>query len=249
MAKLRIFSGSSRRVILGIHLYRKPQHYAFYSFDHIINGTKFKFGSINKEDYHGPDYAEWQYRIKRLCPLQFFIREDLAYWLQSRINIFSYDNWYRRRSREFYWNSIKAKFFTPYNVIKIKTLSHTYCDQREQLLHVNFQILNNYLDEKHQRDESWKEAGADEAPVRVVESEDPLDTYWDNHYKQCIELKEWFQNHQAIHDQWRNELELKYPSKKNKEWAQEYGDLEKKIEQDIDDRLIQLIKLRQGLWT
>lgn len=65
--------------------------------------------------------------------------------------------------------------FDPYNVIKIKTLGIHYCDPDEQMLHANFQILTDFVENQIK----WgKESGHDyfdlSEDIKQAEYEDEI---------------------------------------------------------------------------
>ena len=106
--------------IFKIHLYRSPAALG----SDIFKGI----------DVSNPTWEEWTRKIKKVCPVQFFIRNlifDAQYWFSNTL--------------QFKIAMYKNKLF-PKNVLKIKTLPNWGGLYRDQILHANFQILVNFVE-------------------------------------------------------------------------------------------------------
>lgn len=76
--------------------------------------TPFGFGSTvypRLDGKYQPTWEEWEYKIKKLCPLQYFFREEILGWIRSK----------RSNIREIIWN-VKCIFF-PRNIIRAEKIS------------------------------------------------------------------------------------------------------------------------------
>jgi len=71
------------------------------------------------------DLSRWGgfYReLKKLHPIQYWFRKDLAWFFSYR--------WYSIKQTWYYW---RCRLFTPYNVIRLKDIPPTWCDKSHLL--------------------------------------------------------------------------------------------------------------------
>lgn len=141
--------------------------------------------------------------------------------------------------RHWYWDT-KAKLFHPYNVIKIDTLKPTYTDEREQLLHVNFQILSNFLNNKPEQKVNYQyHPGTYSHP-----KEEEIAKEWSEWWKEANLLNDWWKNYNKRYEEINKESDKAMSSND----IQLSLEIEKKWQEEIESMLIRLIKCRKGLW-
>jgi len=207
---------------------------------------QWKFGPFNIHLYRSPDalgssmfphpegkyqltWEIWENRLKKLCPIQFWFRHEfLGNWCDFDRNIY--------RPMRYWWiDNVKCRIW-PHNVLKIRTLKRTYTDEREKLLHANFEILSQYMDNN---------------PGNHIDGYDPaIDSLWIEHWKEAEYLYDWWQKRDAReeeHDKNLEDLDKVYGTK-GKEWCDKYVAMENDFHKDVEDHLIRLIKIRLGMW-
>ena len=158
-------------------------------------------------------------------------------------------------------------WFFPWNVIKIKTLSRNFHDRDTVILHANFQILTDFVEQE--LFSNHHEILVDvEREIKTLQDFD----YSPEEIKKCIDainksnsdilklmkLYKWW----TIERPLREENYPKYPENMEKtillmtsskpvflEWADNYKKYEQAGEQEDEDNLIELIKLKKYMWT
>lgn len=171
--------------------------------------------------YVGLSWTEWRWRIEKLCPIQYWIREELMYdWIY----------WLQRRPKD-WWYEFKC-FLSPYNVLKIKTLPRTWMDEDTRLIHAMMAVLAQFMEVSEHHD--W-ESGPERVEAGKILNE--IWTWWNARDTREKELQEAYEIARKIKGQ---PYEIKY-ALVNKLEA-EHLQLEEKM-------LINLIKIREYLWT
>lgn len=119
---------------------------------------RFKFWFINFHLYRRPyalgmkslaqkgqvTWEEWERRIKKVCPIQFLVRDT------ARNIRYDIEHFFSMKIR-FKIRELIKRFTNPDNVIKIKTLD-VYAFKGDVILHSMFQILTDFVEshpEKH----------------------------------------------------------------------------------------------------
>jgi hypothetical protein len=213
-----MFKNAKRRKFGPFHLYKKP--YALgASLDDLLGRVSVKkpyaFGEYQVT------WGEWKRKIKKLCPIQYWAREELPFYFTS----FS-----RRLSWK--WYELKC-WFSPYNIIRINTLPKTWSDESELLVHGMFAILEKFMAQN---------------PSNIVDySSEPYRTAW----KELNEVWDWWKERderglaisqaQALADSRRNTVGYH-------EMYKELIELENRFLQEEEEMLIKLIKNRHHLW-
>jgi hypothetical protein len=216
-------SARIRKNVFGInfHFYRKPATFR-------MNDVDFKclFNKKKRPPFGiGLSSSKWEYRISRICPIQFAIRDkwsDICY----EVDIFP------RKIKDWYYDNIYYRLF-PGNTFKIKTLSRHYHDERELLIHAVFQVISNFV-ESH--------------PEKYVDySQDDWKSWW----AECKEIYKWWKRYDKIVKSWekRHDLNRKALYEVDKEtWLREEIRLDKEQSDELEKMLIRAIKIRDGLW-
>ena len=146
------------------------------------------------------------------------------------------------------WYKIRGAVWDRYNVIKIDTLSSTWNDVVEQMLHVNFQLLVDYIE----KEEPFKRIDWHDDPAHEHAYNEMKDLYhwWKNVYPlreeelpefpPNIEMKDILQNPEKKphpdYEEWKRIADIHH--KTEEEWSKEE-----------EEQLIRLMKIRQFLWT
>lgn len=173
-------------------------------------------------------WGEWERRIKKVCPYQYWLREKLIGGIQS---FFRYRFQYTVMSPLY---SLKKKLTNPDNVLKMPSLG-VYADESEQILHANFQILVNYVDQKPEE--------------KIV-----MDSYAGH--------KEWWDKVKSLYHYWKVErpklLETKdnsYPDREDMDYDTPYEvayakliAADKELKERDEDGLIFIVKNREQFW-
>lgn len=223
-------SARIRKNILGFnfHLYRKPSTFRMNEID--LNRMFGDCKHASPPFGTGMTHSKWRHRISRICPRQFLIRDwwdDVHYKLERTPGDI----------RGWFIDNIYRKFINPRNVLKIKTLPHTWSDERTLLLHAIFQIITDFVESK---------------PEQIVDYEDGN---WGGHWKgwhtELMEVYTWWKNRDLQEEYWDKAydgLESLRKTDKSK-WISEITLLEKRKIQQTEDMLIRAIKLREGMWV
>jgi len=98
--------------------------------------NKIKLPSSGKTAATLDFWHEWKEKMKREYPIRYFLFKTIP----SEIRIF----WSRRITQPWYY--FKCWIWKHYNVVKIKTLDPTWSDVTEKVLHVNFQLLIEFIE-------------------------------------------------------------------------------------------------------
>lgn len=202
------------------HLYRVPVSLASKWFE---DNMASNYGE--KKPYK-VTWEKWKSKIKKVCPIQFWFRHDLlGYTFDFERNIFD--------PIRYWWITEVKDRINPYNVLKIRTMKRTYSDDREKLIHANFEILSQFVEAYPQDMVNYNS-----------------DEYWSNFWKEAMELYVWWITKEKREKVYQKRLDDIYETRNtDKEWAIKFGDVEEEMENDIDDHLIRLIKIRRGMWT
>jgi len=82
-------------------------------------------------------WRKWHKFAKRRYPVRYFLSESLPHFWEYTI---------RWKMRDWYYG-IKNWFF-PWNVVKIKTLPRSWCDNDTRLLHLCFLMLTDWVEKE-----------------------------------------------------------------------------------------------------
>ena len=150
---------------------------------------------------------------------------------------------------------VRNKFWRKHNTIKIKSLDEQWHDKDELIIHVMFQILNNYIE--------------------IELKETPIDWTWNEEHKQAwIELQslyQWWNHIRPLREaqdpifyvdpppmSWKERpdglLELLDPpdNEQTRLWkmaCEESSALELKWNEEDTENMVKLVKMRKFLWT
>lgn len=187
------------------HLYRSAMYFAW-----------------EKYDPYTPTSDEWERKIKKLCPLQYYIREEFPYLFSIPAHRIK-DKWYKFKC-----------WLRPYNVIKIKTLPNTWTDNSEVMVHAIFAVLERYFNE---------------APEEIVSfDEEPQKTFW----KEINEARQWWMLREYREKQIEKAQDIAHNMPKDLSYDEKYKvliSLEAQYEKEQEEMLQRLIKYRNFLWT
>lgn len=201
---------TKRRKFFGIHLYRTPL------------ALKSDWFGLNKQN--GLSWEQWEKRVKKVCPLQFWIRNDFITWwhvLFMRFGDLKYN--------------IKCYFF-PYNVIKINTLPRTWSDEDKLLVHGMFAVLERFFSQN---------------PEKIVDyKEKPYSEFWE----EINEVWDWWQKREERQKKIDEENEKAYKVRMlgKRKFKSAYSKLEKlemKFDKQEAEMLNKIIKWRKYLWV
>ena len=247
----------SKRIKIGpIHLYRKTGTMCS-SFRHLFKDT-----SILNHPWEGVTFEEWENKIKRLCPIQFFIRHELIPTIKDWICIFYVDTLQIRPSiksviegykpkelsfmeyisnihinpdsqpyKKYYSLKIFIKdLIYPHNVLKISGLKRSWVDTDYKMLYAMRQLLIDFVEnENPTKPEDYEpdihvDINGKEIDYSLTQIEDS---------KKVYELYYWFKD---------------LPKKIEQSWELSH---EESIlfDKEIEEKLIELIKIRKNLWT
>lgn len=226
-----------KRIKFGLfHLYRTPFALGS-SLDELVGGQSpkrtCKFGEYQVT------WGEWRKKIKALCPLQFWLREDFPYYFSR--------TWRRIKGK---WYELKC-FFSPYNVIKINTLPKTWSDEDSLLIHSMFAILERFMSQKpeERHDYTWETV---ERPDGYTDEEwnkikEPHQRFW----REINEVWDWWLKREEREGALSDALSVctKRGRGNYNEKYKELIALEVQFEQEEEEMLIKLVKNRHNLWT
>ena len=206
--------------ILGFnfHLYRSPSSFRMNS----VKLDLFWMDRTNNPPFgKGLTHRKWIYRLNKVCPKQLSIREwcDSVKYTIERIP---------RNIRYWFIDNIRCRIF-PYNVIKINTLDRTYKDKKTLLEHGVFQILDDFVKAE---------------PDKVHDYEH--DETWNKWWAEVKFLHNWWCNYDTWEKNWEDKLDLLY--KEENLDITKLSEMEKEKENEFEDKLIRVIKIRHGLW-
>lgn len=214
---------TKRKKILGIHLYRRPFALA---------------SDMFKNEKYSPSWEKWTAGLRRVCPIQYFVRNDIPTWfsmLKSR---------YRYR-----WYDFKCKYFLKYNVLKIKTLPPTWSDEDTLLVHAMFAVLGRFMENKPDETVDYEMKWTEDCGQPFTEYEkyaEPHRTFW----KEVNGVWDWWQQREAREKQLADVLHICAARKTGgySEAYKEYNELEVQFKKEEDEKLEWLIKNRGFLW-
>lgn len=157
----------------------------------------------------------------------------------------------RNKLRHAYYD-VRA-FFFPYNVVKIAALPRTWCDRDYVMFHANFQILVDFI-ELEQPYISWTEKKRGRVTDLVAMREFVNELYGPE--GRAGFYAEWFTDEEKAAQDIRTE-ECRVINSQLLDLYEWYVTKQyEAIEEDpcagydeLDEKLIQLIKLRKYLWT
>ena len=247
-----------RKVVFGIHLYRSPVALSFNNndfrefFDTPIKECK--DAHLEKEKY-SVSWGEWTRKIKKVAPFQYYIRHDLYSWFDKYIKLididfdekilgfipeisWNRDNWYVKDVRDWWYRNVRCKL-KPFNVIKVDTLPITYCDDRERLVHVLFKFVTDFADNQYF-----------EVGEHIIDGVD-INKDQREKYDKLKELSDWWKNKKNIDSEWERKEEELYDKKDqytNSEFYKTLSQLEMDKENELEEKLIEIVKLRLYLW-
>lgn len=216
-----------RRILLGLEMDRND-----------FFGDKEWKGTKRPKGKYTVTWGEWKHRIKKICPLQYYFRNDFGrdVWLFFKVRKIK-DTWY-------YY---KCKFFRQYNVVRCKTLPPTWVDEDTLLLHSCMEVLRRFMVqnpfEQHDYTCSW-ESGE----FGHFETKEKFDA-WNNprleFKKELTEIWEWWLEYSKVN---KDLMDIYDGHGKGKDWKvlnQKMDEL--KVKEDW--ALQTLIKHRQCLWV
>lgn len=189
-----------------IHLYRERAYFTAKDIEDLGSGSL------------------WERKIKKLCPLQFFLRDTLPF----EIRMIKTRVWHR-------WYEFKC-WLRPYNVLKINSLQKTWIDEDRLLVHAMFAVLERYFSEK---------------PDEIVCFDDePHKTFW----KEINEVWTWWHERHIRDENIENTHTIAYARRKIKDMPfvdkyKELIELEAQYEKEEQWALETIIKYRHHLWV
>lgn len=174
-----------------------------------------------REDNYKLTWEEWESKINKICPIQFFIRETIPnFFIMSKYDV-----------RNICYK-IKC-LFKPYNVLKIRTLPKTYCDEDCLLTHAMFAVLERFMKQNPQEivDYSWNDEHKEFwQEINIVWN------WWNNRDKREREMSEAYELATLPERRFSND---KY---------KEVEELEKRFHEEEKYALQTIIKYKDFLW-
>lgn len=153
------------------------------------------------------------------------------------------------------WRYLKCCLFNPHNILKIESLPPTWCDTIEKIVHVNFQLLVDFME----KEEPFKYINWEFTPEHSAAAREMRELYyWWKHVRSF--------RHDPLEDvdapDWRFEPVEDMPGysrmihdendPKEKPWQEackKSEEMRQLWDEEDDDMMIRLIKLRKWLWT
>jgi hypothetical protein len=197
-------------------------------------------------------------------------RAELRQWwklFKSRVEVYGirYTIWNEikifypfRKMDNLYWYI--HYIFNPFNVVKIKSLPRSYTDKDEVMLHANFQLLVNYIEEeKPFQYGPWED---EHKPEYAVAGKDLQELYaWWKAREKRIDPFDKMTVHRDFDDMFEDEpaavdedgdptlFTMKPAEGEYLEQLTKAGAERDAFEKEDQDNLERLIKLRDYLWT
>ena len=165
------------------------------------------------------------------------------------------------------WYKTKCFWWYRYSTVKPKTLPHTWVDRSTLLPHCIFQILTDFWEKEVSRDiVDWKGTNhtidINGIPVNVYDIWKDCYEWWQNYLK--IEDKvydkwhEWAEQYSKLEwipnktDEWLT-LNIQHTSeeteKEYRRLLKEAQEEERRLEEELLDRMILVIRTHQSMWT
>ncbi len=188
--------------------------------------------------------------------------------LKSRAKRRSHWQWFLRYRilkphllwRDIWWGFLH-RTFKKFNIVKIKSLKPGYYDVDHRMLHANFQLLVEYVEKEKPFDHiDWEHDELHRHVAREIRAlyywwteiypnrKNPLDNLKDEDRPAPFECYSDLPGGGAVYGEKERRLEEKlYP--KYRAALESSWELEKKWDQEEEDNLIRLMKIRQYLWT
>lgn len=194
---------------------------------------RFCLSSSEGEDEDNYTWEDWEEEMMSKFPVKYFMLETIPDWFSS--NISWINNTYYK---------IKSRFWTKHHLLDLRNeqenYTYGYMDQSEQIFFACMKCLADFiekefdsLDEYQAHIEGNKFNGGDE-PLQKA-----LDIYkWWKNYKQTYDYSPLYQA-----------LESSRTAKERKTCLKTITAIEKKKQQDIEDNLRELMRIRPCLWT
>lgn len=213
--------------ILGFnfHLYRDVNYFTLNPDDICSH-----FCDIGVNGPFGPrvSYKKWTYKIKKVCPLQFYFRHVLLG------EIYSFFRLKKHQYLGFVYN-IKCTI-NPKNVLKLSNIKYNeYTAGGTLLLQAMFQILDDYIN-------SHPEAYVDFDALPNTKRE----------WKEVCHLYEWWKLYPSLQKTYEKMLDDLYEQYRSNtisssEWIDKYTELENEFNRNITKHMLRLVKIRHAL--
>lgn len=215
-----------RRILIGLPLGRDI-------LDDILNRHNWKPKGTEFGE-HEVCWSEWKTRISKVCPVQFYVREELLSDLKG---------WLKFWKIKDLWYYYKCKFFHPYNVLYLKTLPPTWADEDTLLTHGMFEVLRRFMEqmpnERHDYDLIYEEENA--CGMTQEEWEvwaQPRREFW----KEISQVWDWWNKREERESQMNKAYKIEDDYKT-------VHKLEDRFEKEEDWALQTIVKHRGGLWV
>jgi len=259
-----------KRIKFGpFHFYRK------------IGAMKMNFNFFFKEDtkWEGVTFAEWEYKIKKIVPLQFFFRYELIPFIEDWTFLFYVDSLPTIRNLEnssqrklnpwqyitnihinpdcelyklFYSTKIYIKdILFPHNVLKISGIKRSWIDADAKLIYAMRQIILDFVEKEEPRkpEDYEPDICKNEHGVEVdysIQRKEDSKRLWNLYY--------WFKDYpEKLKECWDKQSSIPYGKSRTHPdtsgaWEKR-DEIEKEFENELEEKLIELIKIRKHLWS
>lgn len=158
--------------------------------------------------------------------------------------------------RSYFWKSwywFKCRFIKPYNVVKIPTLHPEWSDIDERILHVNFTLLGMYMDLENPAQINWEDGPERSFAWKEIQY---LYYWWKTERPKREKMEEVF-NARLDEMNWHLKTEpignglsrLIPPTPEVKKEFDKWHELEARWENEDEENLIRLMKVRLYLWV
>lgn len=151
------------------------------------------------------------------------------------------------------WYRFKCKFFHPYNVVKIKTLPCTWSDRDHILVHSCFQILEDFV--KKERIDEIIDWNSDSDHKEARSKMDELLNWFHNIYLKFDEFEglefdkiDW-EDRFYPKEPGSNFVEMKPSSENDRKCYEIVWAREEQMRKDLNEKLKDLVDIKDYLWT
>jgi hypothetical protein len=190
-------------------------------------------------------WREYSMKMEKNYPIRYFLFDTLPFWISCKYKWWITEPWYRFRCAV--WNR--------YNVVKIQTLDPTWSDVVCKMLHVNFQLLVEYIEGEKPFDRIDWDATEDHKHAAAEMKE--LYRWWKEDYPRQDEMfpdgtllrkseeGDRIPMWKLFGESYRDEPEIiEY-----KKVLDDYNKNERAWVEEEERQLIRLMKIRPYLWT
>ncbi len=212
-------------------------------------------------------WEEWDKEISSKHPVRFFLQEKLPELFHCHV---------KGPLNRWYW-AIRHRTTNRYHIIKPRTLEPGWCDERTLILHGAFECLAQYWEHHNRVSVSWWPTEQDitkyDNEIVEAETEDDKDFLKAErdclvdqkvHYDEAHDLIHWWTETRPMRDAFRNASDRPDSIPHSRLFNSEHRDdpdvveyrkylnklneLDRQWEEEDQEMLMRLVKIRQSLW-